>query len=193
MKEMKYRAICPVCNKSFDSRNGYLLNGKLICHECRPTQYNTWISYPDDVDCDTGCNDMKRYPDFVPEDWTDCYELPLHLDKYGSYAYDCHDTMSLSSFNYKYDDCGDYVEGEIERVEKIISIINGEIESDFDPDWSVDEDDDTIVDYKGNVQFAVRGWGHLTGSGHAMNLPEELAVKMQDGFIHYIVDKLNGK
>lgn len=61
---MKYRAICPVCNKSFDSRNGYLLNGKLVCHECRPTQYDTWISYPDDANCDMGCNDMKRYPDF---------------------------------------------------------------------------------------------------------------------------------
>lgn len=156
-------------------------------------QYNTWISYPDEADYDNGCDEVKRYPDFIPEDWTDCYELPLHLDKYGSYAYDSHDTMSLSSFNYKYDDNGDYAKGEIERVEKIISIINGEIESDFDPDWSVDEDDDTIVDYKGNAQFSVRGWGHLTGSGNAMNLPEELAVKMQDGFIRHIIDKLNGK
>lgn len=194
MKEMKlkYRVICPVCSKPFDSRVGYLLNGRLVCPECRPTQYGTWVSCPpDEVDRVDERNDMKRYPDFIPENWTDCYELPLHISKYGSYAYDSHDTMALSSFKYRYNDDGDYAEGEIERVEKIISIINGEIESDFEPAWSVDEHEPARINYKGEYQFLVRGWGHLTGCGNAMNLPVEIAEKMQDGFIAYIVARLN--
>lgn len=135
---------------------------------------------------------MKRYPNFIPTDWSDCYKLPLHLSKYSSHAYDSHNTMSLSSFNYKYDDNGDYAKGEIERVKKIISIINGEMESDFEPYWPVDEYEPVQINYKGGHQFLVRGWGHLTGRGAAMKLPVEIAEKMQDGFITYIINRLNG-
>lgn len=31
MKEMKYRVICPQCNRAFDCRQGILLDGKLVC------------------------------------------------------------------------------------------------------------------------------------------------------------------
>lgn len=135
---------------------------------------------------------MKRYPDFIPNDWRDCYELPLHIDDYCVYASDKDHTSSLSNFNIRFDDHGNFVEGEVERIKKIISIINGEIESDFDSDWSVDEDEPVQINYKGEYQFLVRGWGHLTGSGNAMNLPVEIAEKMQDGFISYIINRLNG-
>lgn len=145
-----------------------------------------------EVDCDDKHNDVKKYPNFVPKKWTDCYELPLYLSKDGNYAYDNHDTMSLSSFNYKYDDCDNYINGEEERIKKIVAIINGDVESNFDPDWSVDEDDVCRINYKGEYQFLVRGWGHLTGSGNAMNLPVEIAEKMQDEFITYIINRLNG-
>ena len=34
-KEMKYRAVCPLCNKGFDTRNeGFLYWGHLICANC---------------------------------------------------------------------------------------------------------------------------------------------------------------
>jgi len=31
---LKYRAVCPCCNKGFDSRTGVLFWGQLICPEC---------------------------------------------------------------------------------------------------------------------------------------------------------------
>lgn len=34
-KELKYRAICPICSKAFDSRNeGFLIRGRLHCADC---------------------------------------------------------------------------------------------------------------------------------------------------------------
>lgn len=68
---------------------------------------------------------------------------------------------------------------------------NGEIESDFEPEWSTDENEPAQINYKGEYQFLVMGWGHLTGCGNAMNLPAEIAEKMQDGFIAYIINRLN--
>lgn len=127
---------------------------------------------------------VKRYPDFIPNDWTKCYKLPLHLDSYCLYAFDKDNTIALSDFDV-YDD------EDLERVAKIVSTINGEIESEFDPDWTIDKNDPVQINYKGKHQFLVRGWGHLTGSGNAMNLPEEIAEKIQDAFIEYILNRLN--
>lgn len=31
---LKYRAVCPYCNKGFDSRTGALFWGQLICPKC---------------------------------------------------------------------------------------------------------------------------------------------------------------
>lgn len=34
-KELKYRAICPHCNKAFDLRNEmFTLSGKVLCADC---------------------------------------------------------------------------------------------------------------------------------------------------------------
>lgn len=33
-KLMKYRAVCPLCNKGFDSRTGELYRGQLVCPDC---------------------------------------------------------------------------------------------------------------------------------------------------------------
>lgn len=195
MKEMKYMVICPQCNRAFDCRQGILLDGELVCPDCGQDNHEyVWTFNPaNDKDCkDTDTRNMKRYPDFIPNDWRDCYELPLHIDNYCVYASDKNHTPSLSNFNIRFDDHGNFVEGEVERIKKIISIINGEIESDFDSDWSVDEDEPAQINYKGGHQFLVRGWGHLTGIGNAMNLPVEIAEKMQDGFISYIINRLNG-
>ena len=38
----------------------------------------------------------------------------------------------------------------------------------------------------GTYIFCVRGWGHLTGIG-ALNLTEEKAVEIQDGFINHVL------
>ena len=132
----------------------------------------------------------RQYPNSVPKNWTECYKLPLHLDDYCLYAWDVDGNMALSSFDLVYDENGDFASGEKERISHIIDIINGECPTDYEAKWTAG-DDVTEIYYKGKFQFLVRGWGHLTGCG-GLNLPEDLAAKMQDGFIAYILDKLNG-
>ena len=131
----------------------------------------------------------KQYS--VPNNWTECYKLPLHLDDYCQYAWDADGNMALSSFDLVYDENGDFASGEKERINHIIDIINGECPTDYEAKWTAG-DDVTEIYYDGKFQFLVRGWGHLTGCGE-LNLPEDLAAKMQDGFIAYILDRLNGK
>ena len=33
-KNIKYRIVCPICNKGFDSREGQKLNERIICSNC---------------------------------------------------------------------------------------------------------------------------------------------------------------
>ena len=200
-KKLKYRVICPLCGKSFDSRDGKLSpDGKVVCHECYEhfgfAQY-IWTTYDvynaDKADKQPEAEDFEKnqYPNFVPKDWTECYRLPLHLDDYCIYAWDADGGMALSCFELKYDEKGNYLSGEPERIKHIIDVINGDCSSDFEPEWKL-SDEPCAITYKGEHQFLVRGWGHLIGCG-GLNLPAELAAKMQDEFINYILDKLNGK
>lgn len=198
MKDLKYRAICPLCGKAFDSREGELLDESLVCPDCfkdyrHYTIWNGCDGSNQDEDNETNAKELekKQYPNFVPKDWTECYKLPLHLVLYGCYAFDADGDMALSCFNYKYDERGNYMAGEEERIKHIVDIINGEKPSDFEPEWELDENETCQINYKGEFQFLVRGWGHLTGCG-GLNLPAELAAEMQDGFINYILDRLNG-
>lgn len=183
--DLKYRVICSVCGKSFDSREGKLApNGKLMCHECYEHFVKTYT--------DTESPENSQYPNFVPKDWRDCYKLPLHMDKYNTYARDAYGGMVLSYFNIKFDERGYYAPGEQERLKRIIDIINGDCQSDFDPEWKLEENEPCKIEYKGEFQFLVRGWGYLTGCG-GLNLPRDLAAKIQDEFISYVLDRLNGK
>jgi hypothetical protein len=130
-----------------------------------------------------------QYPNFVPKDWTDCYKLPLHLDNYCSYVWTDDDVTALSNININYDD----YEDSRKQWEKVIKVINGELKHKFKEDWSIDHEDPCVVLYGGKFAFMIRGWGHLTGSGHALNLPSEMAANLQDQFGKYILDQLNGK
>lgn len=198
-KDLKYRAICPLCGKSFDGRDGKLSpDGKVVCHECyEHFGFATYIwtayeGYNADKQPEAEDFEKNQYPEFVLKDWTECYKLPLHLDDYCVYAWDAESSMALSNFNLKYDEEGNYLHGEQERIKHIIDVINGDCSSDFEPEWDISNDDPCKITYKGKQQFLVRGWGHLTGCG-GLNLPEKLASEMQDGFIDYILGRLNGK
>lgn len=201
-KDLKYRAICPLCGKSFDSRDGKLSpDGKVVCHECYEHfgfGAYIWTAYEgynaDNTDKQPEAEDFEKnqYPEFIPKDWSECYKLPLHLDDYCVYAWDADDETALSNFNLKYDEEGNYLYGERERIKHIIDVINGDCSSDFESEWDISNDEPCKITYKGKQQFLVRGWGHLTGCG-GLNLPEKLASEMQDGFIDYILDRLNGK
>ena len=197
-KDLKYRAICPLCGKAFDSRNGKFADGKVVCQECyEHFGFATYIwtpyeGYNADKQLEAEDFEKNQYPNFVPKDWSECYKLPLHLDDYCVYAWDAENGMALSNFNLKYDEEGNYLHGEQERIKHIIDVINGDCSSDFEPEWDISNDDPCKITYKGKQQFLVRGWGHLTGCG-GLNLPEKLASEMQDGFIDYILGRLNGK
>lgn len=54
------------------------------------------------------------------------------------------------------------------------------------------EKDEIIIKIDGNPVLLARGWGHLRGVG-ALNLPEDVAVKVQDDFIHWAISKLKGE
>ena len=194
-KDLKYRAICPLCGKAFDSRYGKFADGKVVCQECYEHfgfgAYMVWgADCPENKKSEK--KQYKQYPEFIPKDWSKCYKLPLYLDDYCVYAWDAESGMALSSFNLKYDEEGNYLHGEQERIKHIIDVINGDCSSDFEPEWDISNDEPCKITYKGKQQFLVRGWGHLTGCG-GLNLPEKLASEMQEGFINYILDRLNGK
>lgn len=130
----------------------------------------------------------KQYS--VPSNWTECYRLPLHLDdEYCMYAWDADGNTALTFYSLMDDETEDFTPGDRERINHIIDIINGECPTDYEAKWTVG-DDVTEIYYKGKFQFLVRGWGYLTGCG-GLNLTEDLAAKMQDGFIAYILDRLN--
>lgn len=44
MKNLEYRAICPICNRVFNSKFGNLLDGKLVCPICF-TKYSNYNEY----------------------------------------------------------------------------------------------------------------------------------------------------
>lgn len=180
-KELKYKTICPPCGKALDSRNGERIpDGKVVSRECFDT-YNA------DKQLKVEKSKNKQYPEFVPKDWTECYKLPLHLSDYGVFAFGIDNGRVLEFFYHK----NVVSPREPERIKHIIDVINGDCSSDFEPEWKL-SDEPCAITYKGERQFLVRGWGHLIGCG-GLNLPAELAAKMQDEFINYILDKLNGK
>ena len=43
---LKYRIICPECNKAFDSRTAHNFNGYCICPECyNAKKFKTYLDY----------------------------------------------------------------------------------------------------------------------------------------------------
>lgn len=118
--------------------------------------------------------------------WEDAYALPLHKDKYGTFVWDRNGNMALSFGLESISEKEFCVH--IKDINEIVSCINGESESENKGRWSHD-----VCDFMldGKFIFSVRGWGNLTGCG-ALNLPGNVAARIQDGFIKYIFDRLNG-
>lgn len=134
-------------------------------------------------------NSRKKRRDAVRHSkirWEDVYELPLHLDKYGCYAFSKNDTMALS---FEYGESEEEYINAVKRWKDWVACINGEKESETKGRWTHD-----VCDFylDGKEVFSVRGWGHLTGCG-AMCLPPKEASRIQDGFIQHIFEQLNGK
>lgn len=113
--------------------------------------------------------------------WKDIWKFPLNKFDYADYVYSSNGVLAISNFKdeWAFEDA---------TIKKIVSIINGETESDFLPEWQAEGCD---ILYQGEYAFYVRGWGHLIGIG-GLNLSIDIAKKIQDGFISYILNRLNG-
>lgn len=66
--------------------------------------------------------------------------------------------------------------------EMIVKAVNGETDLKMEGLLTVDGCD-FLKD--GTYIFCVRGWGNLIGIG-GLNLPEEKAIEIQDGFINHV-------
>ena len=114
--------------------------------------------------------------------WKDIWKLPLVKLDYINYVHSSNGVTALSHFRDDWD-------SDAAIINKIVSIINGEINSDFLPEWKAKGCE---IFYRGEYVFCVRGWGHLIGIG-GLHLPVDIAEKIQDGFISYILSRLNGE
>ena len=129
------------------------------------------------------CPNFKR----ADEDkigFRDVWTLPLRMDDY-SYAWDQNDVMALT-----------FEDGDNEQdfnnmralAKNVVAAINGKEESDTKGRWT-HETCDFYLD--GKYAFCVRGWGHLRGPG-GLNLTDESAARIQDEFIDFIYERING-
>ena len=123
---------------------------------------------------------MKTYD--YSNKWKDIWKLPLDKNNHYDYIYSSNKVLALSSFR---DDWA----CDAEIIDKIVGIINGEINSDFLPEWQAKGCD---ILYQGEYAFCVRGWGYLIGTG-GLNLSVDAAKETQNRFISYILSRLNGK
>ena len=88
----------------------------------------------------------------------------------------------------------------VEVKKKFLAIINGQEEINYNVKKEFYHKDDGIVycklfsgenegtEYK---MFRIRGWGMLTGVG-GYNLDPDFAANVQDDFMNYCIDRLNG-
>ena len=114
--------------------------------------------------------------------WQDVWKLPLSKFEDIDYIYSSNGVLILSDFKDEW--CFNE-----KIINKIVDIINGDIESDFLPEW---QNKGLNILYQGEYAFCIRGWGYLVGPG-GLKLPTDIAEKIQDEFILYILNRLNGK
>ena len=108
-------------------------------------------------------------------EFTDLYEFPFHISKYGGWVYDAKDNF-IFQFEFNNE----------ETREKIIQILNGEL---LEYKKNKIESKGGQIFINDQLAITIRGWGGLTGTG-AYNLDGEWAGKIQDNLQKFIVEKL---
>ena len=106
--------------------------------------------------------------------WKDIWKFPLSKLDDLDYVYSSSGVLAVSNFKDEWS-----LEDAI--INKIVDIINGDIESDFLPEWQAKGCD---ILYQGEYAFSVRGWGYLISQA-GLNLSIDAAKKIQDEFISY--------
>lgn len=105
--------------------------------------------------------------------WKDVWKLPLVKFDYIDYVRSSNGVLAFSFFR---DDWA----SDTTIINKIIDIINGEIESDFLPEWQARG---CKIFYQGKYAFCVRGWGYLIGIG-GLHLSVDIAKKFRMDLFH---------
>ena len=128
--------------------------------------------------------------------WQDFYKFPLMKDEYsgnviaqpGKIGYRMAWDWISNTHICEYPIGGQRGE---QLSDAIVRYVNGE--SDYRPDytWTKDEDDPVVICMNGEPCMCIRGWGELCGTG-ALHLPSSEAAKIQDDFIVFLINKLNG-
>ena len=128
--------------------------------------------------------------------WQDVFKLPLHNPDYCPFMVLTSDSQRAFDFEWPMWDEYDKNDKVSEETQtKIINKLNGEnvIIEDF-YNFSYNGAGDiyaySLKTKKKKPIMMIRSWGYLTGTG-ALNLPNEVAAKLQDDFGKYIVETLN--
>ena len=120
------------------------------------------------------------------------YKQPFHRAKYGTWVYDIQGNF-VFQFERDYDNKGNYIKGQLELEDEVISSLNSEEHKPISLlKLRIYKDDPNQI-LNNELEFiTIRGWGNLTGVG-AHNLPAEQAAKIQDDFANWIIWKLLNK
>ena len=80
----------------------------------------------------------------------------------------------------------------VKTANQYLNVINGKKKSHFKHTFIYDDSYIYWIDEEGkrNPVISIRGWGHLISPG-GLNLDSEAAIKIQDDFGKFIVQKLN--
>lgn len=105
------------------------------------------------------------------------FKMPLQLDDMGMYVFDAEGKMCLQFITN--------ISEEIKQA--IVDKINGNPTTVNTPEITYKETEYFAFDECIMLQ---RGWGYLTGTG-SLNLKPEEAVKIQDDFAQFVIDKIN--
>jgi len=131
---------------------------------------------------------MKQIPSF-----NEVYKLPLHTDSYAISMVWTADLNSAFDFVTGTKDDIEYNDLiSLKTVNQYLDVINGKQKSEFTQTFVYEDSYIYYKDDNGDLcpVISIRGWGHLISPG-GLNLSTEDAIKIQDDFGNYIVEKLN--
>lgn len=116
------------------------------------------------------------------------YKQPFRKSEHVCWVYDANGNF-VFQFETKFNDKGNYADGELELQKKVVDAINAEEHSPIENiNLSVDANGRIVSN--GRILITIRGWGNLTGVG-AHNFTPEKAAKIQDDFSSWLVKKLS--
>lgn len=120
---------------------------------------------------------MSSFSDMVAATWSSVWQMPLHVDREcPTYAYSANGVMALT-----------FIDDDEDMMRRFVRVVNG-MEDGLPGVWTAEGCE---IYRDGDLVCYVRGWGHLTGVG-GLRLPRDMAATIQDGFVEFIIGRLNG-